>query len=180
MRRHMASPCRSVSYHPVPQTGTEFPNFRIDQPQDWKYYKRIFGGVSSVEAKDSSERNYQRQGRDLTTGRLHKATRFRQIWLVGRVGNDFNSGDQLEVLSSNKSFPKFWPAKWLKRNVSMLSKSKQKFVCRRVVNYLNTLQTKAESHMVDLGIIPFQNWEKGVLIVSIFYLIFEFTLYMPF
>ena len=52
MRRHMASPCRSVSYHPVPQTSTEFPNFRIDQPQDWKYYKRICGGVSSVEAKD--------------------------------------------------------------------------------------------------------------------------------
>ena len=180
MRRHMASPCRSVSYHPVPQTGTEFPNFRIDQPQDWKYYKRIFGGVSSVEAKDSSERNYQRQGRGLTTGRLHEATRFRQIGLVGRVGNDFNSEDQLVGLSSNKSFLKFWPAKWLKRNVSMLSKSKQKFVCRRVVNYLNTLQTKAESHLVDLGIIPFQNWEKGVLIVSIFYFIFEFTLYMPF
>ena len=57
---------------------------------------------------------------------------------------------------------------------------KQKFVCWRVVTYLNTLQTKFEIHLEDLGIISFQNFEKKVLIVSNFDLILEFTLYVPF
>ena len=37
----------------------------------------------------------------------------------------------------------------------MLSTGKQKFVGGRAVNYLNTLKTKAESHLKDLGIISF-------------------------
>ena len=53
----------------------------------------------------------------------------------------------------------------------MLRTGKEKFVCRTVETYFNTFQTKTESHLKDLG--------KGVLIVSIFYLIFEFTLYVP-
>ena len=72
--------------------------------------------------------------------------------------------------------------RWLKRNVSMLRTGKQKFVCRRVVTNSNTLQTKIESHLAweDVGIISIQNLEKGVLIVLILDLIFEFTLYVPF
>ena len=112
-------------------------------------------------------RNYQGQGRALPS----PSTRSKKILPKWTCWQDYGT---------NKSFPTFWPAKWLKRIVSMLSTGKQKFVCRRVVNYLNTLQTKAESHLKDLGIISFQDWEKGVLVVSIFDLIFEFTIYMPF
>ena len=112
-------------------------------------------------------RNYQGQGRALPP----PSTRSNKIPLSGLVGG---------IAERTKAFSTFWPAKWLKRIVSMLSTGKQKFVCRRVVNYLNTLQTKAESHLKDLGIISFQDWEKGVLVVSIFDLIFEFTIYMPF
>ena len=112
-------------------------------------------------------KNYQGQGRALPP----PSTRSKKIPPKWTCWRDYRT---------NKSFPTFWPAKWLKRIVSMLSTGKQKFVCRRVVNYLNTLQTKAESHLKDLGIISFQNWEKGILIVSIFDLIFEFTLYLPF
>ena len=54
---------------------------------------------------------------------------------------------------------------------------KQKFVCERVVTCLNTLQTKTESHLENLGIISFEDGKKRVLI---FNLIFEFTLYAPF
>ena len=64
----------------------------------------------------------------------------------------------------------------------MLRTGKQKFVCRRVATNSNTLQTKIESHLAreDVGIISIQNLEKGVLIVLILDLIFEFTLYVPF
>ena len=64
----------------------------------------------------------------------------------------------------------------------MLRTGKQKFVCRRVVTNSNTLQTKIESHLAweDVGIISIQNLEKGVLIVLILDLIFEFTQYVPF
>ena len=48
---------------------------------------------------------------------------------------------------TNKNFPTFRPAKWLKRNVSIFSTGKQEFACRRDVNYLNTLQTKVDSHL---------------------------------
>ena len=54
---------------------------------------------------------------------------------------------------------------------------KQKFVCKRVVTCLNTLQTKTESYLENLGIISFEDGKKRVLI---FNLIFEFTLYVPF
>ena len=64
-------------------------------------------------------------------------------------------------------FPTSWQAKWLKRNVSILRMGKQKFVCRRIVTSLNTLQTKTEGHLEDLGVISFQNCEKDVFIVPI-------------
>ena len=68
-----------------------------------------------------------------TTGRLHKKQQdSTKVDLSTGLGNDFNFGDQPVRLSSHKSFPTFWQAKWLKRNVSMLSTGKQKFVlnCR--------------------------------------------------
>ena len=37
---------------------------------------------------------------------------------------------------------------------------KQKFVCERVVTCLNTLQTKTESHLENLGIISFEDGKK--------------------
>ena len=107
--------------------------FRIDQPRDWKCYKRICGEVSSFEAKDSSEGNYRGQGKGFTTGSLYEETRFPQVDLLAGLENDFNFGDQPVGLSSDKSFATFWPAKWLKRNLSMLSTGKHKFVCRRDV-----------------------------------------------
>ena len=63
--------------------------FRGDQPRDWKCYERIFGEVSFIEAKDSSGRNYQGQGRGFTTGLLHKATRFHKSGIVGGTREQF-------------------------------------------------------------------------------------------
>ena len=49
------------SYYPVPHTGTEFANVNLMRPlpskRVWKYYERICGEVSYVEAKDSSGGN---------------------------------------------------------------------------------------------------------------------------
>ena len=95
--------------------------------------------------------------------------------VVENLGNDLNSGDQPVRLSSDKAFQHFDGLSGWKEcfNVDL---GKQKFVFRRVETYLNTLQTKTESHLEDLGIISLQNREKEVLIVSVLDLIFVFTL----
>ena len=67
--------------------------FRIDQPRDWKCYKRICGEVSSSEAKDSSEGNYRGQGKGFATGSLYEETRFPQVDLLAGLENNFNFGD---------------------------------------------------------------------------------------
>ena len=64
----------------------------MDQPRDWKCYKRICGEVSSFEAKDSSEGNYRGQGKGFTTGSLYEETRFPQVDLLAGLENDFNFG----------------------------------------------------------------------------------------
>ncbi|RMX37316.1 hypothetical protein pdam_00008955, partial [Pocillopora damicornis] len=73
------------------------------------------GELSTVEANDSSGGNYQGQGRGLTTSRLNEITRFHQsglqqdsteVDLLAELGNDFNSGDQPEELSSDKGATK--------------------------------------------------------------------------
>ena len=42
----------------------------------------------------------------------------------------------------------------------MLRTGKQKFVCRRIVTYSNTHQTRSESYLEDRGMISFQNLER--------------------
>ena len=63
---------------------------------------KICGEVSSVEAKDSSEGNYQGKGKGPTTGRLHEETRFHKSGIFGGTRERFNSEGQPVGLSSDK------------------------------------------------------------------------------
>ena len=61
----------------------------------------------------------------------------------------------------------------------MLRTGKRKFVCRRVLTYLNTFKTKTESHLEDWNYFIPELRKTSSYCIN-FDLIFEFTLYVPF